>query len=278
MNRPAPSAFSLQPSALRNVAVRLQYDGTGFVGSQSQAEGRTVQDELERAWQRFTGEAKRWTLAGRTDAGVHAHGQIANIRTTTAQPLTTIQRALNALLPPDMAVHAVWNVPYDFHARFAAVQRDYRYTILQARWPVPLLRTTTWHVAAPLDVAAMHHAAQLLLGEHDFGAFGVVEHGPTVRVCFKAACYSAERDGCQLVVVDVAANGFLRHMVRAIVGTLVEVGTGKQAVARFGTILADRDRSAARTAPPQGLSLMSVTYPDGLLADNNLNDQALVTN
>lgn len=204
---------------MRNVVLQLEYDGTHFVGSQSQAQGRTVQDELERAWARLTGEERRWTFAGRTDAGVHAQGQVANVRTETAYPLTTMQRALNALLPPDIAVRKVWEAELAFHARASAVRREYRYTILNEAWPAPLLRATTWQIAAALDVVAMDEAARLLRGQHDFAAFGVVDRGPTVRECFAASCAVHEQGAYRLIAVDLVANGFLRHMVRAVVGS-----------------------------------------------------------
>lgn len=248
---------------MRNLAFQLAYDGTHFVGSQSQKTGRTIQDEVERAWQRFTGETRRWTLAGRTDAGVHANGQVANVLTETAHALTTVQRALNALLPPDVVVREVWDVETEFHARFSATRRDYCYTILHERWGVPSLRSTTWHIATRLDLAAMQQAAALLVGEHDFAAFGVVDAGPTTRRCESAGWRTTERDGHPLVVFEVAANGFLRHMVRALVGMLVEVGRGNVSISGFGDILASCERNrATQTAPPQGLNLMRITYPE----------------
>lgn len=246
---------------MRNIAIQLAYDGTDFVGSQYQRTGRSVQAVLEQAWTRLTGEDQRWTFAGRTDAGVHAHGQVANVRTTTTHSLPTIQRALNALLPRDVAVRDVWEAEPEFHARFSAVRREYRYTILHEPWPVPLLRRTSWQITGALDVAAMQAAATLLLGEHDFATFGVVDAGPTVRVCTEAMITPELRDGYRTLVVALGANGFLRHMVRAIVGTLVEVGQRKRSVSDFGAVLASRDRrKAGPTAPPHGLSLVAVIY------------------
>lgn len=253
---------------MRNVVVQLEYDGTHFVGSQSQAQGRTVQDELERAWMRLAGEDRRWTFAGRTDAGVHAQGQVANVRTETAHSLTTIQRAMNALLPADITVRKAWEADLAFHARSSAVRRDYRYTILNEALPAALLRTTTWHIATVLDVAAMDEAARQLEGRHDFAAFGVVDRGSTVRECFTASCTRHEQGPYRLVIVELAANGFLRHMVRAVVGTLVEVGKGRRTADSFASVLASCDRSkAGSTAPPHGLSLVSVTYPEQVRGD-----------
>lgn len=249
---------------MRNIALQLEYDGTDLVGSQFQANGRTVQGELEQAWTRFTGETTRWNFSGRTDAGVHAVGQVANARTATQQPIDTIGRALNALLPDDVGVRRVWEVDYDFHARYSAIRRDYRYLLLLERWRVPLLRYRAVQIDQPLDVAAMAQAIKVLEGVHDFAAFGSssTPGGTTVRECFHAACNEKQERGLRLVAIDLAANGFLRHMVRTVVGTLLLIGRRKLVVSDMAAILARGDRSAAGpTAPPHGLYLMSVTYP-----------------
>ena len=245
----------------RNIALTIEYDGTGFAGSQYQVGVRTVQGELEQAWTRLTGESVRWAFAGRTDAGVHARGQVANARTGTRHSIHTVQRAMNALLPVDVAVREARDVEPEFHARFSARRRNYRYVILNEPWPAPLLRTQALHVAPPLDVAAMDEAIRRLLGEHDFAAFGTATGKTTVRRCLHAACTTRETVGHRLVEVDVAANGFLRHMVRAIVGTLLLVGHGRRAAAEMDVILAGRKRAAAGpNAPPHGLYLESVEY------------------
>ncbi len=239
----------------------LEYDGTGFAGSQFQGTARTVQGELERAWSSLTGEAIRWNFAGRTDAGVNARGQVANGRTASRHSTATVQRALNALLPEDLAVREVWEVPWSFHARFSATRRDYRYVILNRRYRSPLERRRALHVPEPLDEVAMHQAVRLLLGEHDFRAFGSVEHGGTVRHCYHATCYATDVDDHRMIYVELAANGFLRHMVRSVVGTLLLVGRGRQAPGTVEEILARRERAAAGpTAPPHGLYLESVRY------------------
>lgn len=273
-----PSSFSLPPS--RNIALRLEYDGTELLGSQFQAQGRTVQGELEAAWHRLTNETIRWTFAGRTDAGVHAAGQVANARTTTRLDVRTVQRALNALLPRDIGVLHAWDVPLEFHARFSAVRRDYRYLLLAA-WHSPLWRQRALLVAQELDIAAMGLAAQALVGVHDFGAFGSVASGSKIRECWEAGCGEVEVFGRSVIAFDIAANGFLRHMVRTVVGTLLLVGSGKLLPSDVQSILQSRDRSrAGPTAPPHGLYLMSVTYPpavgerpavglDEYLGDNN---------
>ena len=248
---------------MRNIALRIEYDGTDFVGSQWQNNGRSVQGELEGAWEQLTQERRRINLAGRTDAGVHARGQVASVRTETHHDLTTIQRGLNAILPEDVAVLEAWEVPYEFHARHSAVRRDYRYLIDNGRVGSPLLRRYAVHIPQPLHVAAMSAALGALLGTQDFAAFaGGQPEGPTVRTCIAAGCALAEVWGQTLIAVDLAANAFLRHMVRNIIGTLLLVGQGKIDSAGFAAVLEGRDRRrAGRTAPAHGLYLMSVSYP-----------------
>lgn len=246
---------------LRNIALTLEYDGTAFAGSQLQLGTRTVQGELEAAWTKLTGDAVRWSFAGRTDAGVHARGQVANAQVQTSYDLPTIQRALNALGPRDLGVREIHEVPLSFHARFSAWRRDYRYLILNERWPAPLLRTRMLHVPHPLDAKAMDVAIQQLVGEHDFVSFGTVSQGSTVRRCFEARCYQTVRDEHPVVVIEIAANGFLRHMVRAITGTLLQVGLGRLEPDDVGDILRRRDRAAGGAgAAPHGLYLESVRY------------------
>lgn len=251
-------------AGIRNIALTLEYDGTAFAGSQFQVGERTVQGELEAAWTKLTGDTLRWSFAGRTDAGVHARGQVANAHTHTSYDLPTIQRALNALGPRDLGVRGIREVPLDFHARFSAWRRDYRYLILNERWPAPLLRTRMLHVPQALDVAAMDDGIRRLVGEHDFVSFGTVSQGSTVRQCFEARCFGMTSDDRQVVVIEISANGFLRHMVRAITGTLVQVGLGKLTPADVSTILQRRDRAAGGPgAAPHGLYLESVRYDDG---------------
>lgn len=264
MDEEAPQAsFHPAPTAVRNIALQLEYDGTALVGSQFQLNGRTVQGELEAAWQKFTGEALRWNFAGRTDAGVHAWGQVANARTTTLHPINTVQRALNALLPEDIAVRRVWDVPYAFHARYSAIRRDYRYLLLLEPSRSALMRRRALYLQDALDVAAVARAVQVLKGVHDFAAFGSTPAGSTVRECFVAQCREQQANNLRLVAIDLAASGFLRHMVRSVVGTLLLIGRGKLTEEAMARILESRDRTqAGPTAPAHGLYLMSVTYPE----------------
>jgi tRNA pseudouridine38-40 synthase len=257
--------------SIRNIALRIAYDGSDFVGSQWQTNGRSVQGELEGAWEQLTQERRRFVLAGRTDAGVHARGQVANVRTTTSRDTATLLRGMNAILPEDVAVVELWEAPPAFHARHDATRRAYRYLIDNQPVASPLLRRYAAHVPHRLDPGAMNEALGLLLGTHDFAAFAAsTQKGSTVRTCFRAQCEQVEELGQALIAIDIAANAFLQHMVRNIVGTVLLVGGGKISVAEFGAIVRGRDRRrAGRTAPAHGLCLMAVEYPLEVTADRS---------
>jgi tRNA pseudouridine38-40 synthase len=257
-----------------NVAALVEYDGTRFAGFQRQSpeKGPTVQGELEAVLRRIAGEAIRVEAAGRTDAGVHASGQVINFHSGPRRlDAATWQRALNALLPPDIAVRAACAVADEFRARRSALARSYRYRILCAPVRAPLRERYVWRVPRRLDVAAMRAAAELLLGEHDFGAFGSSPYdrprdgyrGQTVRTMLRVGCaWSATAS--DEVVCDFTANAFLSGMVRRLVGTLVRVGEGQLTPEGFGAILAARDKAqAGMAAPPQGLCLVGVAYAPG---------------
>ncbi|NJN15988.1 MAG: tRNA pseudouridine(38-40) synthase TruA [Oscillochloris sp.] len=253
---------------MRNIALRLAYDGTDFVGSQWQNQGRSVQGALEEAWQGLTQEQRRLLLAGRTDAGVHAQGQVANVRTETQHDLTTIRRGLNALLPEDVAIQAVCEVDREFHSRYSAIRREYRYLIDNAPAPLPFLRNLALRVEQPLDTGAMAAALPLLEGTHDFAAFTVnsPEQKSTVRTVYQARLGSIELFGRQLIAIDLAANAFLQHMVRVIIGTVLKVGRGKMKPDQMSDVLASCDRRAAGpTSAAHGLNLIEVIYPDGVV-------------
>jgi len=249
---------------MRNILLDLEYDGRDFLGAQIQAVGRTVQGELERALGQLTQQETRVILAGRTDSGVHARGQRANFRTASALSLETFVRGLNALLPPDLAVQRAQEVPEEFHARFDARQRVYRYTLYITPIRSPLTRRYAWEVAGPLDVAAMASGLEMLLGRHDFASFAASSDGPlgrrgTVRTVQQARCWC---EGPR-VHIEIAADSFLRRMVRNIVGQLVLVGTGRCSLDEFRGIRDARDRRlAGPPAPPQGLCLMRVAYEE----------------
>jgi tRNA pseudouridine38-40 synthase len=253
---------------MRNIALRLAYDGTDFAGSQWQNDGRTVQGALEEAWQQFTQERRRFTLAGRTDSGVHALGQVANVLTETRHDLTTVVRGMNALLPEDVVIQAACEVDSEFHARYSATRRSYRYLINHGHAPVPMLRNCVVQVEGRLDRAAMAAALPLLEGTHDFASFAAASPGQktTVRTMYTARLHEVELFDRRLIAIDLVANAFLQHMVRVIVGTLLLVGRGKLTPTAFQTVLERRDRRAAGpTAAAHGLTLMAVSYPATML-------------
>jgi tRNA pseudouridine38-40 synthase len=236
----------------------VAYDGTGYAGFQVQLNAPTVQAELERALSAVCDEAVRVTGAGRTDAGVHASGQVIDFRTASGLDGATIGRGVNALLPEDIAVSELEPAAEDFHARFSATARTYEYRIRQAPQRDPLERLREHHIAATLDVAAMRAAGARLLGQRDFSSFASGPGG--VRTVRRAEWCSR---GAQLWF-EITADAFLRGMVRAVVGTLLWVGRGKIDVATFGEIIESRDRSrAGPSAPARGLCLVAVEYEVG---------------
>ncbi|MBI1814129.1 MAG: tRNA pseudouridine(38-40) synthase TruA [Deltaproteobacteria bacterium] len=237
----------------------VQYDGTDFLGWQLQPQGPTVQGALESAVQRLFGAPARVTAAGRTDAGVHALGQVACFRALKAMPVADLQRALNALTPDGIAIAAVEVVADDFDPRRHASSRTYCYRLWRPRWRSPFWHRYSWHVCAPLDVDALRTAAAALIGEHDFTSFQAADCDAdhAIRRVLRSD-FSVEPEQ---LVYTVEATAFVRHMVRNLIGTLIEVGDGTRSVAQFRDLLGQRDRrQAGPTAPAQGLCLMAVTY------------------
>lgn len=238
----------------------IEYDGTGFAGWQRQANGPSIQAAIEEAVFGFSGETVRVHGAGRTDAGVHALGQVASVEVAFAHDTATLARALNAQLPEDVRVLAVEEAAPGFHARFSARSKSYRYCIRNGAVATPFERAYVWHVPQPLDVDAMRQAASRLLGRHDFSTFrsmgtDVPDAVRTLRIS------DVLGDAGSLLTYEVSGDGFLRHMVRAIVGTLVEVGRGWRDPEQMDALLQARDRArAGATAPPHGLFLVSVDY------------------
>jgi tRNA pseudouridine38-40 synthase len=239
----------------------LEYDGLDFAGWQRQPGRRSVQGTLEEALAALVNEPVAVIGAGRTDAHVHATGQVAHFDIETAHwAPEALQAALNAWLPRDMAVQALAVAPVGFHARYSALSRTYAYTVCVRPVRSPLLRRTSWHVRGPLELERMAAAAAMLVGSHDFGAFGrpMTPGGPTVR-CLDYCEVQAQDER---LVIEVRANAFLRHQVRRMVGLLVDVGRGRFDLADVERLLRrEAGGPRPRRAPAQGLVLVVVAYP-----------------
>ncbi len=243
----------------RNLRLVIEYDGTRYSGWQIQPGKPTVQAEIERAIHEITGRKVPLIGSGRTDAGVHALGQVANFRTRSRIPCAKWPLALNAHLPEDIRITACDEVPLEFHAQFGAKRKTYAYVVLARDVASALDRHSTHLVRRGLDVAAMAQGAALLVGRHDFRAFGseMAERENTVRTIEKA---EVRREGDR-VTFEFTGNGFLYNQVRAMVGTLLEVGLGKRPPAWIHEVLAARDRTkAGANVPARGLRLVSVEY------------------
>ncbi len=245
------------------IALRLEYDGTEFSGSQTQPDRRTVQATLEAALESVTGECQRIEFAGRTDAGVHATGQVAALDTQRTYSPATFRAALSHFLPEDMAVQAAAEVGQHFDPRRDAVSRRYRYEIEDRRERSPLRRHRAWQRRQHLDAEAMAAAAEELPRElTDWAAFAsrVAKGYPTVRTLLDM---TVQRCGPHRITVTVEADGFLQHQVRRMVGTLVEVGEGTRTPADYAALVDGAPGSVGSTAPPQGLTLVAVRYAPG---------------
>ena len=246
-------------AGVRNIKLVIEYEGTRYCGGQVQPNGPTIQEKLELAIRQITGETVRIFGAGRTDAGVHASGQVANFHTACRMSAERMRHALNAVLPDDIVVLDLGEVPESFHARYSAKSRRYRYTILNRTAPCALQRYCALHLAQPLDIEAMREAAGHLIGTWDFSSFGcnAGREDDPVRTVLAIA---VDRQGNYLTI-EIEAVSFLYKMVRSIVGTLIDVGRGKMQPSDVPRILRDRDRkSASATAPAQGLTLIKVDY------------------
>jgi tRNA pseudouridine38-40 synthase len=248
----------------QRVAALVEYDGTDYAGFQLQKGGPTIQGELEAGLMSITGQVTRVIGAGRTDAGVHAQGQVVHLQPVWAHPLDELRRAWNANLPSGIAIRAVVPVSPEFHARFSARSRVYRYQIYNACVRSPLSGRYAWHVERPLDAERMAQACAALLGRRDLASFGAAPQGNnTVRTVLGACCWA--EGAC--VYVEVEADAFLQHMMRRIVATLVPVGLGRMAVEEFGDIVSARDLSlAVGMAPGRGLCLLAVRYDPAALS------------
>ncbi len=245
----------------RRVALLIEYDGVRFAGSQLQANAITVQGVLEEAIVKATEEPSRVALAGRTDAGVHARGQVAAFSTASRLDCETLRRALNAWLPADVAVRAVADVPAVFDPRRAAKRRWYRYLVDNGDVRPALGRGRAWHVAGELDVAAMAEAARQLAGAHDFAAFASRLEDAATSTIREIYSFEVSRQA-RSIVIDVTANAFLPHQVRRMTGALVEVGRGKLSGDACVALLEGPPASAGPAAPAHGLYLMRIEYEE----------------
>jgi tRNA pseudouridine38-40 synthase len=246
----------------RRIALLLEYEGSRYGGSQIQKNAPTIQGSLEGAIRKLTGQNARAAFAGRTDAGVHARGQVASFLTRRSFDVSVFVDGLNYWLPDDIAVRRAREVSLRFDVRRHARGRLYRYLVYRDRAPSPLLRERSWHVKEPLDVAAMQDAASCLTGRHDFAAFAGALENPLAGSVRTMHRFTVRQAG-YVVQFEAEADAFLPHQVRRTVGALVEVGLSRQTPQEFEALLAEaRPASAGPAAPPQGLCLLRVTYAD----------------
>ena len=269
-----------QRECMKNFKLTIEYDGTNFNGWQIQAAGRTVQGEIERALSKMTRHHVRVIGSGRTDAGVHAMGQVAAFRCDTRLSAAVFFSGLNSLLPADIVIRECEQAPDDFHPRYDATAKTYHYNILNRPLPAAIGRAYCWHIKKPLDIDAMKAAICHVIGTHDFKAFENTgsPRSHTIRTVHGADVITGLTAGVtpdapdadafgrnpasdDLVTIRVTANGFLRYMVRNIVATTVDAGLSKLNPHDVAAILAKKDRRlASATAPPQGLFLHRVHY------------------
>jgi tRNA pseudouridine38-40 synthase len=248
---------------LRNIQIILAYDGSGYHGWQIQEGAATIQETVEKALAGILEHEVRVTASGRTDAGVHALGQVISFQTSTAIPEQGLLRAMNSTLPPDIAVLKVREVGMDFHARYSASAKSYVYVMEASEVMSPFLFRYALHHPWRLDTEAMDRAARTIEGEHDFTSF--MGAGSGVKTTRRRVMESRIFTRGSKVVFFIRGSGFLRHMVRNIVGTLIPIGQGKMPPGDMERILMLKDRTkAGPTAPPQGLYLVGVEYgPEG---------------
>lgn len=253
------------------VVLIVEYDGAHYHGFQLQAGVPTIQGEIEKALEKLTGDKTRVIAASRTDAGVHARGQVVSFRTKSSHSLQTFVKGMNYYLPKDIAVKTAHRVRDSFNVRRSAVSREYNYYMLNSSVRSPLREGYSYLVPGNLDISAMNRACQLLLGEHDFASFATsmgVELRSTVRRVYKA---EVRREG-ELVIFNIVANSFLAHQVRNTIGALIKVGLGNMSDDEFyGIMIAKKMGLAGPTAPACGLCLMQVNYQRPLEEENDEN-------
>ena len=247
---------------MHSFKITIEYDGCGFCGWQAQGQGeRTVQGELEAVLLKVFKKPVKVIASGRTDSGVHAQGQVVSFNADTRMKPLEIQRALNSLLPADIAVHEVKEVKGDFHAQYSVKEKTYRYTILNRHYRSVFLRDRVYYYFHALNLTKMRKAAKCIVGRHDFKSFQAYDplraERQTVRTIKKVVI---KKEG-DLIYIDITADGFLYKMVRNIAGTLLAIGSGQLSVTEMPKILKAKNRKSAReTAPAEGLCLMAVKY------------------
>lgn len=245
---------------MRNLRIIVEYDGTGYHGWQWQPHDITIQQTLEEKFGIITQEEIKLIGSGRTDAGVHATGQVANFKTKSKIREKNLLMGANSLLPGDIVIKDLVEVDEGFHARYDAKSKVYLYQILNSPYPSALYRNYSWFINSSLDIDLIRTAALQLIGTHDFSSF-CAANSDTVNHVRKVMDVNVRREDGGMIKFFIEADGFLRHMVRNIVGTLVDVGRGKLSTSGFLDIMESRDRKMAGiTAPPQGLFLKKVKY------------------
>jgi tRNA pseudouridine38-40 synthase len=244
---------------MRNIKLSIEYDGTNYHGWQSQKKENTIQKVIECSIERIINSRVKLIGAGRTDAGVHALDQVANFLTDSEIPAELLKRGLNSILPYDIKIKDIEESPTDFHARLDAKGKIYQYMILNSEYPSPFLNRYSWHIKKNLDLEAMEEGSKYFIGEKDFSAF--MASGSRVNNRIREIRWARWTKRGDIIIFSINANGFLRHMVRIIVGTIVYIGLGKLSTLSIEDIFNSKDRKKAGiTAPPQGLFLKKVIY------------------
>ena len=244
---------------MRNLCLLVAYDGTAYHGWQCQPNAVTVQETVWKAIEKVTDQPVKLYGAARTDSGVHAMGQVVNFHTDSSIELTGLIKGINSLMPLDIRVRGAHEVPEDFHSRYSARSKTYVYCIFNSPYNSPFYGRYAWHIPYVIDTGAMHDAAQILKGTHDFASFKKKDE--TYRTTVREILRSGVRRRKEAIYVVLQATGFLRYMVRNIVGTLVQIGSGRVSEEEFRGIMESRDRQkAGPTAPPQGLFLRRIEY------------------
>jgi len=246
--------------SMKNIKLTIQFDGTSYHGWQTQLHEKTVQQTLQDVLSQILNQPVKIHGSGRTDAGVHALGQVAHFTADTSFELNSLKKSVNRLLPQDIVVAMAEEAPLEFHSRYDATARVYWYFIWNARDWSPFYSRYSWHIMQPLDLSAMKEAAKTLIGIHDFSSFQGADKNVVnpVRQILSVQLKKVRKD---MVLFEIQANAFLKHMVRNITGTLVDAGRGKLTPEGFKEILEKRDRQlASATAPAQGLFLKKVKY------------------